>query len=317
VRGGSLFSGIGGFELAAELAGLGVEWRWQVEIDEACREVLAARFPSTYRGVVDVREASASTLAPVDIIVGGFPCQGISAAGKGKGLADDRSGLWREYARVVRELRPRYVVVENSTYLVSRGLDQVVADLVALGYCVEWECVPASAVGAPHRRDRIWIVAYADGDSLRDVPERCEQQPSVREDAEPVDVGARRDASDADSVGRAQVRQSHEPRIERAHGYEPDRRAGAQPPSDTPSEGLERWRQGLLANCGRRYWESVAPPEPTLCRVDDGVSARVDGPFRRRRRRENERLKQLGNAIVPQCAAVALRVVRALESCRS
>ena len=96
----------------------------------------------------------------IDVICGGFPCQDISVAGKGAGIAGERSGLWGEYARIVGEVRPRYVIVENVAALLGRGLERVLGDLAALGYDAEWHCIPASAVGAPHRRDRIWIVAY-------------------------------------------------------------------------------------------------------------------------------------------------------------
>jgi DNA (cytosine-5)-methyltransferase 1 len=98
---------------------------------------------------------------PVDMLAGGFPCQDISVAGKGAGLEGARSGLWTEYARAIAEIRPRYALIENSPALVTRGLGVVLSDLASLGYDAEWHCVPASALGAPHKRDRIWIVAYA------------------------------------------------------------------------------------------------------------------------------------------------------------
>ena len=100
---------------------------------------------------------------PVDVLCGGFPCQDLSVAGRGAGIDGARSGLWAEYARLIRELRPRYVVVENVPALLVRGLGRVLGDLAALGYDAEWDCLPASAFGAPHRRDRVWIVAYPDG----------------------------------------------------------------------------------------------------------------------------------------------------------
>jgi site-specific DNA-cytosine methylase len=96
----------------------------------------------------------------VDVLCGGFPCQDISVAGRGEGIDGARSGLWGEYARLIRELRPRYVVVENVAALLARGMERVLGDLAACGYDAEWDCIPASAVGAPHRRDRVWLVAY-------------------------------------------------------------------------------------------------------------------------------------------------------------
>jgi DNA (cytosine-5)-methyltransferase 1 len=102
----------------------------------------------------------------VDVLAGGFPCQDLSYAGKGAGIDGERSGLWGEYARLIRELRPRYVVVENVTALLARGMGRVLGDLAACGYDAEWDCIPAAAVGAPHRRDRVWIVAYPNGAGL-------------------------------------------------------------------------------------------------------------------------------------------------------
>jgi DNA (cytosine-5)-methyltransferase 1 len=158
----SLFAGIGGFDLGLERTG-GFKTAAFCEIDPFCRRVLAKHWPEVpcYH---DVRELTAERLAAdgivPNVIVGGFPCQDISFAGKGAGLAGERSGLWFDYARLIGELRPRYVIVENVGALLSRGLDAVLGTLASLGYDAEWHCIPASAVGAPHQRDRLWIVAY-------------------------------------------------------------------------------------------------------------------------------------------------------------
>ena len=158
---GSLFAGIGGFDLGFERAGYDI--RWQVEIDPWAQAVLAKHWPHVHRHD-DIRTAGWHNLEAVDVLCGGFPCQDISLAGKGAGIADGtRSGLWSEYARLIRELRPRYVVVENVAALLARGLGRVLGDLAACGYDAEWDCIPAAAVGAPHRRDRLWLVAYPDG----------------------------------------------------------------------------------------------------------------------------------------------------------
>jgi DNA (cytosine-5)-methyltransferase 1 len=163
---GSLFAGIGGFDLGFERAGYRV--RWQVEINAYCRAVLRKHWPGVRR-YGDVRRVGRHNLEPVDVICGGFPCQDISIAGAGAGLDGARSGLWREYARIIREVRPRYVVVENVPALLSRGLGTVLADLAACGYDAEWDCLPAAAVGAPHRRDRVWIVACDSRQALADA----------------------------------------------------------------------------------------------------------------------------------------------------
>ncbi len=170
-----LFSGIGGFSLGLERTS-GFSTVAFCEIEEFPRKVLAKHWPGVpcYH---DVRELTAARLAAdgisVDAICGGFPCQDISTAGRGAGIAGERSGLWKEYARLIGELRPQYAIMENVSALLGRGLDVVLGDLASIGYDAEWHCIPASAVGAPHRRDRIWIVA----DPQRD--EQSREKPCV------------------------------------------------------------------------------------------------------------------------------------------
>ena len=163
----ALFAGAGGGILGGVL--LGWHTVCAVEIDAYCRKVLLARqrdgllprFPIWD----DVRTFDGTPWKDrVDVISGGFPCQDISCAGRGAGIDGVRSGLWREMARITDEIRPRYVFVENSPLLVSRGLVVVVSDLASMGYDVRWCCVSASNAGAAHIRDRIWILA----DSLKD-----------------------------------------------------------------------------------------------------------------------------------------------------
>lgn len=154
---GSLFAGIGGFDLGFERAG--IETLWQVEIEGYCRKVLERHFPDAKR-YAEIRECGTHNLERVDIISGGFPCQDISNAGKRTGIEGDRSGLWNEMLRIVRQLRPRYVVVENVSALLGRGMGRVLGDLAESGYDAEWDCLSAAAFGAPHIRDRVWIFAY-------------------------------------------------------------------------------------------------------------------------------------------------------------
>ena len=256
---GSLFAGIGGFDLGLERAGMRCEW--QVEIDPYARAVLAKHWPDVRRWE-DVR-----TFPPpegkwgVDVICGGFPCQDISVAGKGAGLAGARSGLWYEFARIIGELRPRYVIVENVAALLSRGADVVLGTLASLGYDAEWHVIPASAVGAPHRRERLWIVAW---DALC---RRGARLGSVRA----IQKGA---CSDTDRV-RADV--SHAD-----HESEPG----------SPVDDVAR--RGLPELAGGHGWWSV---EPDVGRVAHGVPARVD------------RLRCLGNAVVPQIVEVIGRAI--------
>jgi DNA (cytosine-5)-methyltransferase 1 len=163
---GSLFSGVGGLDLGFERAGFRVAW--QCEINPFARRVLAKHWPdvSCYE---DIRTIGAANVAPVDVLIGGFPCQDISIAGKGAGISGDRSGLWKEYARLISKLRPRYAVMENVGALLHRGLDVVLGDLASCGYDAEWQMLPASAFGAPHRRDRIFIVAYPASEGLEGI----------------------------------------------------------------------------------------------------------------------------------------------------
>ncbi len=153
-----LFSGIGGFSLGLERAGM--QTAAFCEVDPTCRRVLKKHWPNVPI-FEDVKTLSAKDIhETIDVICGGFPCQDISTAGKGAGLAGERSGLWYEYRRLIEEIRPRYIIIENVAVLRSRGLDEVLRCLTTLGYDAEWHCIPASAIGAPHRRDRIWIIAY-------------------------------------------------------------------------------------------------------------------------------------------------------------
>jgi len=162
---GSLFAGIGGFDLGLERAGM--QCKWQVEIDDYASRVLAKHWPNVHRER-DIRECGSCNLERVDVICGGFPCQDISYAGLGAGLDGERSGLFFEAIRVVRELQPRVVVLENVAALLTRGLDRVLGTLAEIGYDAEWHCIPAASVGAPHIRDRVFIIGIrADSISTR------------------------------------------------------------------------------------------------------------------------------------------------------
>jgi DNA (cytosine-5)-methyltransferase 1 len=153
-----LFSGIGGFSLGLERAGM--KTVAFCEIDTKAQLVLKKHWPNAqfFEDVSTLKKEDIHE--KVDVICGGFPCQDISLAGRGAGLAGARSGLWYEFHRLINEIRPRYAIIENVSALRSRGLDKVLGSLSKIGYDAEWHCIPASAVGAPHRRDRIWIVAY-------------------------------------------------------------------------------------------------------------------------------------------------------------
>jgi DNA (cytosine-5)-methyltransferase 1 len=167
---GSLFSGIGGFELGLERTG-GFKTVWQCEIDPFCLKVLEKHWPGVKR-FADIKKMGVEEEIPhVDVICGGFPCQDISCAGKGAGIHAERSGLWWEMLRVVRLVRPRYVLVENVAALLNRGLDEVLGSLAESGYDAEWQMLSAAEFGAPHIRSRLFIISY----SMRDgfINESC------------------------------------------------------------------------------------------------------------------------------------------------
>jgi len=251
---GSLFSGIGGIDLGLERAGM--ECKWQVEIDPFCRKVLAKHWPDVRR-YEDVRTVGADNLEPVDVIAGGFPCQDVSVAGKREGLKEgNRSGLWFEYHRIICELRPRYVLVENVPGLLANGMDRVLGDLAEIGYDAEWQVLSAADMGAPHLRRRVFIVAYPS------TGQRVYAEEQIQAGGYAADNGGN------------DVAYTHTGRFERCGTKSAH--------SDT--------RKGYKT----KAWWTV---EPDVGRVANGVPARVD------------RLKSLGNAVVPQCAEYIGRMI--------
>lgn len=312
---GSLFAGIGGLELGLERAGVG-HTVWQVERDPFCQKVLARHWPDATR-YDDVTTVDWSTVEPVEVICGGFPCQDLSYAGKGAGLAGARSGLWREYVRAIRGVRPQFVVVENVPALLARGLDIVLGDLAACGYDAEWDCIPAAAVGAPHRRDRVFLVAYPDGDGqpVEPVDGDTGQRVVVPRLVADADGGGHGPQQDARRVGRVdgedarRPRERQQPRSEPGRGSEavdvgdPDGMARKAPgPCDGQPEPMARpgevERTIRSGGSDGHTWAT----EPDVGRVADGVPARVD------------RLRALGNAVVPQVAEVVGRRLMELAS---
>jgi DNA (cytosine-5)-methyltransferase 1 len=290
---GSLFSGIGGIDLGLERAG----WRcaWQVEIDGYARRVLAKHWPDVPR-FRDVREVGTAELARVDLIAGGFPCQDVSVAGSRAGLAGQRSGLWREYRRIVAELAPSLVLIENVPGLVTNGLRDVLWDLAALGYACEWDIVPAAALGAPHLRERLFVVAYADGERLRVEPERDQRGEAERGIAESLDDGPHGTMADADRGRLEGGGPAHDDHRRDAPGDDAYGRGAplAHPHGRLLAVGscFGRTAREELAAARRSCSEGagVWAAEPGVGRVADGVPRRVD------------RLRTLGNAVVPQVA---------------
>jgi len=308
---GSLFSGIGGLELGLERA-TGARTIWQVERDPFCQRVLAKHWPDATR-YDDV--CTASALPFVDVMCGGFPCQDISVAGKGAGIDGERSGLWREYARIIDETKPRTVVVENVAVIASRGLARVLHDLAGLGYMGTWGVVAAASVGAPHLRRRLFVVAaHPERVELRDKqgwrsgacwararePRHLgEAGPAAHTDVQHLDVPARPQRDEApDVVGPGSG----------GSAADADVNAGGPRGADHACEGT-RGRHPDQSPFGA--WCGWVPASPVR-RVDDGIPARVDGPRRRRPAADRHRLKALGNAVVPQVAGVVGRALMEL-----
>lgn len=285
----ALFAGAGGGILSGNL--LGWTTIGAVEIEPYCREVLLARqrdgilpvFPiwddvctfdgTPWRGVVDV-------------VTGGFPCQDISAAGKGAGITGERSGLWKEMHRIIREIRPRYAFMENSPMLTSRGLGTVLGDLAEIGYDAAWTCLSAADCGAPHVRERIWILAV---------------DTAAADDKKETGAATDRDGSRLGEVAHANQ--------ERRNG---DSFAGgptqAQPGTvslspavpDSHETGQQEQRDGepeetQYTAAERSTWGQI---KPTVGRGVHGVAHRVD------------RIAALGNGQVPIVAATAFKILK-------
>ena len=324
---GDLFSGIGGFSLGLERAGM--RTAWFAETDSFASQVLRKHWPAVPNHG-DVRSVRAGSVEPVDVICGGFPCQDISVAGSGRGLEGERSGLWSEFARIVGELRPRYAIVENVGALTVRGLDRVLGDLTALGYDAEWHVVPAAAVGAPHLRERVWIIATvadADAERIRELQQRdALGRIDVRDrrDAEPIDDGAARPATNPNSRRCERERiaehggEQGAPRHQ-SHGLgEGGRGDRARATPDASSERVEGGRPdrievtfapALARLLGRddagAVWRD-GPTESPIRGVDDGIPPGLD----------RGRLACLGNAVVSAIVEILGLAIIEVESAR-
>jgi DNA (cytosine-5)-methyltransferase 1 len=286
----ALFNGIGGFQLAAQWAG----WRniLSVEIDDWCNQVTAHHFPECkqYQNIYDFD--ATEWAGKVDVLTGGFPCQPFSAAGKRKGTADDRH-LWPEMLRVIGEIKPRWIIGENVLGLVnwSDGMvfDQVHTDLENQGYEVQSFVLPACSVGAPHRRDRVWIVAK---DTMRSRRIHGESKQERSENGEFRDFSTRN--------------------TDRICGQKMARIASNTMRSRLP-EALENGEldgNRFVQLCERNTWDSF-PLESPLCAGDDGLSEGMDKRAFSKWRTNS--LKAAGNAIVPQVAYQLMTVINQME----
>lgn len=274
-----LFSGIGGFALACRMVG-GIETVGFCERELYAQRVLKKHWPDVPI-CNDIHELKGTDYGPIDLITGGFPCQPYSLAGERRGNEDDRA-LWPEMLRVIRKARPRWVLGENVPGIITLALDGVLADLEGEGYACETLCIPACGVDAWHRRDRVWIVAHESArpnegaESLADTAKREDigREPRDVEEAS----GCRPCGNASAHAGGKAVSDDDGPRLE---GEVPARACAGK--SGLPGERCE--------------WLS----EPAVGRVAHGIPGRVD------------RLRGLGNAIVPQVAAEIIAAMKRVD----
>ena len=246
--------------------------KWQVEIDEFCNRVLAKYWPNVKR-YRDIKAIGGEELEPVDVICGGFPCQPFSAAGKRRSKQDDRY-LWPEMLRVISTVRPTWVIGENVAGIISLALDDVLADMENTGYSCETLVIPACAVNAPHRRDRVWILAHRDGEW------QLQQEGTQQEQRRWVSYLYKKAYPNSDSKHREESKPGNQ--LERARRKESSGRG--------VDESL--WQETWLHAASR------------ICRVDDGLPRRMD---------RAKRLKALGNAVVPQIVEIIGKAIMEIE----
>lgn len=280
---GSLFSGIGGLELGLEWAGLGPTI-WQVENNEKLHGVLETHWPNAER-FTDIRDVGSHNLKPVDLVCGGFPCQDVSSAGKRVGLSGSRSSLWYEMARVIKELRPQWVIVENVASGAKKWTDEIRCDLGELGYATIPIPIAAKDCGAWHERKRIFVVAYLNRDSKSNVTVNAE-----------VAEASKLTTSDTNSLSSRRL-------SERTQTPFAGLSLATKHASNAASERLEGRIAAETTRPARSIfashvgWES----EPELARVVHGFSGRVD------------RISALGNSVVPAQAQVIGEVINLLR----
>jgi DNA (cytosine-5)-methyltransferase 1 len=315
---GSLFAGIGGFDLGLSRA-YGFRTVWLAEQEPYRRRVLRQRFPAA-RIVRDVHHVSARALDPVDVLCGGFPCQDLSDAGLRAGISGRRSGLWTEFARIIGEFQPRWVLIENVVSLRRRGLATVLQDLATLGFDAEWATVAAADVGAPHQRDRLWIVGYPRANPDEDRREHERDAQALHEGtprARPGAPGERRSPGRRGPRAVAHRPSADAPRIftERfwhevmahAESFGQARDGGRRAIDLPPDGGAEgTWARPVPPGRGLRsrggVWPEAWEVEPRVGRVADGIPAQLD------------RLGALGDSLVPQIVTLIGRAMLRAES---
>ena len=319
------FAGIGGFSYAAEKLVGGFETTQFIEINPYCQKILNKHW--SHVPIHDNITTFTAKPREFDIITGGFPCQDISVAGLQKGITKEtRSGLFYELIRVIRMVRPKYVVLENVAAILNRGLDIVFRELSEAGYDAEWSVIPASSVGACHKRSRWWLIAYPNSKQSSRTESEIQSRrnttfssftsnPNDNGSSSSEECGFNGETSDAtqerqnqscqsqrssESRNSTTIQQTTEltyPNSERLQGLR-----GEYELQESCKERTFTWRHsGITLNPNWKGYKS----KPTLCRGDDGLSNRVD------------RLKALGNSIVPAVAAIPLQRVKDLYATAS
>ena len=286
-----LFSGIGGFSLGLERAGMKtVQF---VENDPYCQKVLAKNFPDVpIHGDIKTFHYD----KPVEIISGGFPCQPYSHAGEQRGKEDDRH-LWEEYFRIIQSVRSRWVVGENVSGIINMELDQVLSDLASENYSCQSLVIPACAVNAPHRRDRVWIIARrnAMGNSEYNGLSTAKESRSPSSISNNSSQGENKTFQSKGTSGRSNIKNV-------AHANK-ERIQGRKETGNLESEGTQRNQFSL--RCSQRRIGKNWSIEPELGRVANGIPSRVD------------RIKSLGNAVVPQIVEIIGRAIMEIEENKS
>ena len=286
------FAGIGGFSYAAERLVGGFKTTQFIEIEPFCQKILNKHWPN----VPIHDDITTFTAEPFqfDAICGGFPCQDISTAGRGKGITQEtRSGLFYELMRVIRMVRPKYVILENVAAILNNGLDIVLGELSEAGYDAEWAVISASSLGACHQRSRWWLVAYPNERGCTSQ-EQCStfnrQDKRLRSNNENM-----RGTAESGNVADTKGSKGNEYETERGDGKTRIQKVSR---NRDRSENPYAWR--FTEHRLNPNWRGYVSKQ-CLCRGDDGLRNRVD------------RLKALGNSVVVQCAAIPLQRVIDLE----
>lgn len=282
-----LFSGIGGFSLGLHNTG-GFETIAFCEQDEICQKVLRKNFSKMipifndvtkikykqhekgkYIEYGELKNSRFFTGMNIDVICGGFPCQDISVAGLKKGLKGERSGLWFEFYRLIKEIKPKYVVIENVANLRNQGLGEILKSLGSLGYDCEWHILSACAIGAIHRRERLFIITNANSGAIWDIEQRTTKRRNNIQTEGKTELGNNGETGATSNANNFRF----------------------WPTFATPEEKQEWWTKTAAGFSD--VFGQIFQVEPTICRSNDGLSKGLDKP-------RKQRIKQLGNAVVPQ-----------------